>query len=131
MKALRVLACTLLAAAVTACSTLGIDSARLDTTNKNIVAAAGELDAVTALAIDLHQNRVIDDNVAAEVAKYLRLAHGALYEAHIAVNENGDPLTAEDKLEIAQRSLRIAIHLLRKFAPDETISYETEVRHGA
>ena len=97
---------------LTACSSFGYGDADIDTTRKAIVVANAEVRAANLLLQDLIERRVISASNAQTVLNNLRHAHDSLQTALDAVDANGDPVTASELLERANRALGVGLAIL-------------------
>jgi len=99
--------------AISACSTLGYEG--VDTTRKAIVVATIEIRESNLLLQDLIQRNVIPDDKARDALQRLRQAQESLRIAQRTVEQNGDPVIADDNLARANIAINIALSLLAQF----------------
>ncbi len=103
---------------------LGIDSARLDTANKQLLAYSSEIQVLAELGESLVVRGVITKSQGRNAGVYLQRALDLVEEAQEAIVATGDPLTAETKIIRVQRSISLALELLTSLAPNPSIIFE-------
>lgn len=112
--------------AMTACAGLGIDSSRLDTTNKQLAAYAGEIAALVELTDELSARQVIDSQTTINVLDRLQQANDIVRSATESVALNGDPRLADNALDRVQVLVDIALDLLVDFGLGDSASNDAE-----
>jgi hypothetical protein len=94
------------------CASMGYDDVDIDTTRKAIVVSTAEIAGATFLLQDLITRNAISQSDAQGVKDSLQDAKDGLQVALSAVDVAGDPATADQQLETAQRSVRLALAIL-------------------